>query len=181
MLGSYFLAEPSVREVLPSLTASGSGQRFDVTLQCYVLAKPHPRAEKLWDLWRSGGPDQRNQWMQLPAEDLGAWLEVARSAACAQTPVDAPPGTTFSLDGSGIRGTESFYCALGEAINGPGGYFGFNLDSMRDCLLGGFGAQTPFFLELKNFDEPSSGIDSEYLSHIQTIFEKAAVAVCRVD
>jgi RNAse (barnase) inhibitor barstar len=39
-----------------------------------------------------------------------------------------------------------FYCAIGEAVNGPGGYFGANLDALRDCLRGGFGATAPFHL-----------------------------------
>ncbi len=41
---------------------------------------------------------------------------------------------------------EGFYCAIGEAINGPGGYFGWNLDALADCLGGGFGAQAPLRL-----------------------------------
>ena len=28
---------------------------------------------------------------------------------------------------------------MGEAVNGPGGYFGRNLDAFADCLRGGFG------------------------------------------
>ncbi|WP_327590963.1 barstar family protein [Nonomuraea sp. NBC_00507] len=28
----------------------------------------------------------------------------------------------------------AFYLAMGEAINGPGGYFGRNLDALDDCL-----------------------------------------------
>ncbi|MGP3917619.1 barstar family protein [Nonomuraea sp. 10N515B] len=28
----------------------------------------------------------------------------------------------------------AFYRAMGEAINGPGGYFGRNLDALDDCL-----------------------------------------------
>ncbi|MFD0068387.1 barstar family protein [Streptomyces sp. NPDC056690] len=41
---------------------------------------------------------------------------------------------------------DSFYCAIGEAINGPGGYFGWNLDALDDCLRGGWGATAPFTL-----------------------------------
>ena len=32
------------------------------------------------------------------------------------------------------------------AINGPGGYFGWNLDALDDCLSGRFGARAPFRL-----------------------------------
>lgn len=41
---------------------------------------------------------------------------------------------------------DSFYCALGEAVNGPGGCFGWNLDALADCLRGGWGARPPFTL-----------------------------------
>lgn len=33
-----------------------------------------------------------------------------------------------------------------KAINGPGGYFGWNLNALDDCLRGGFGARAPFTL-----------------------------------
>jgi hypothetical protein len=39
-----------------------------------------------------------------------------------------------------------FYCAIGEAINGPAGYFGWDLDALDDCLCGRFGAQASFRL-----------------------------------
>jgi hypothetical protein len=32
------------------------------------------------------------------------------------------------------------YCAIGEAVNGPGGYFGWNLDAVNDCFRGRWGA-----------------------------------------
>ncbi|WP_075267364.1 barstar family protein [Streptomyces sp. Tue 6075] len=47
---------------------------------------------------------------------------------------------TYVLDGRQIRTLEDFYRVTGEAINGPGGYFGRNLDAFSDCLSGGFGA-----------------------------------------
>ncbi|MFC9250074.1 barstar family protein [Amycolatopsis thailandensis] len=59
---------------------------------------------------------------------------------------DGPPGTAYDLDGRFVTDIEGFYCAIGEAINGLGGYFGWNLDALKDCIRGGFGAQTPFRL-----------------------------------
>ena len=42
---------------------------------------------------------------------------------------------------------EGFYCAIGEAINGPGGYFGVNADDLHDCVvMGRAGAANPFRL-----------------------------------
>lgn len=46
---------------------------------------------------------------------------------------------TYVLDGSEITGLDSFWEAIGEAVNGPGGYFGRGLDAFADCLGGGFG------------------------------------------
>lgn len=36
------------------------------------------------------------------------------------------------------------YCALGEAIGGPGAYYGWNRDALADCL--GDGVPLPFTL-----------------------------------
>jgi RNAse (barnase) inhibitor barstar len=46
---------------------------------------------------------------------------------------------TYVIDGSGISGLDGFWDAVGEAVNGPGGYFGRSLDAFADCLGGGFG------------------------------------------
>ncbi|MFE0191641.1 barstar family protein [Streptomyces sp. NPDC058989] len=46
----------------------------------------------------------------------------------------------YVLDGTQIRTLEDFWRVIGEAINGPGGYFGRNLDAFADCLGGGYGA-----------------------------------------
>lgn len=45
---------------------------------------------------------------------------------------------TYVLDGTQIRTLEDFWRVIGETINGPGGYFGGNLDAFADCLTGGF-------------------------------------------
>ncbi|MFE6845046.1 barstar family protein [Streptomyces sp. NPDC057686] len=47
--------------------------------------------------------------------------------------------TIYVLDGRRIEGLEDFWTLMGEAVNGTGGYFGRNLDSLDDCLRGGFG------------------------------------------
>lgn len=38
-----------------------------------------------------------------------------------------------------MRNGVEFYCALGEAVNGPRGYFGSNLDALADCLSSSYG------------------------------------------
>lgn len=45
----------------------------------------------------------------------------------------------FRIDGRKIKSAKDFYREIGRAVNGPGGYFGRNLDALADCLRGGFG------------------------------------------
>ncbi|WP_328903143.1 MULTISPECIES: barstar family protein [unclassified Streptomyces] len=47
---------------------------------------------------------------------------------------------TYVIEGSRITGLDSFWTVVGEAVNGPGGCFGRNLDAFADCLGGGMGA-----------------------------------------
>ncbi len=45
----------------------------------------------------------------------------------------------YMIDGRQVGSLEDFYRVIGEAVNGPGGYFGSNLDAFDDCLHGGYG------------------------------------------
>ncbi|WP_235213305.1 barstar family protein [Amycolatopsis sp. MJM2582] len=94
--------------------------------------------------WRTGRPSRRNLWAGYDRDLRHRWAGVALGHTSSAP--DGPPGTTYDLDGRFVTDIEGFYCALGEAINGPGGYFGWNLGALEDCLRGGFGAQTPFHL-----------------------------------
>ncbi|UMP04910.1 barstar family protein [Amycolatopsis sp. EV170708-02-1] len=94
--------------------------------------------------WRTGRPSRRNLWAGYDRDMRHRWAGVALGHLSGAP--DGPPGTTYDLDGRFVTDIEGFYCALGEAINGPGGYFGWNLDALEDCLRGGFGAQAPFHL-----------------------------------
>ncbi|HEX6685963.1 MAG TPA: barstar family protein [Candidatus Limnocylindrales bacterium] len=94
--------------------------------------------------WYDGRPTERNLWAGYDRQLRHHWAGVALSHRRAAP--DRPPGTTYHLDGRFVTDVEGFYCAIGEAINGPGGYFGWNLDALDDCLRERFGARTPFRL-----------------------------------
>ena len=47
--------------------------------------------------------------------------------------------TVYEVHGDRIASLEDFYREIGEAINGPGGSFGRNLDAFNDGVAGGFG------------------------------------------
>lgn len=53
------------------------------------------------------------------------------------------PGTRTSWTAGDITDEPGLYLALGEAVNGPGGYFGGCLDALVDCLRGNFGYTAP--------------------------------------
>ncbi|MEH0841254.1 barstar family protein [Micromonospora sp. CPCC 205711] len=94
--------------------------------------------------WYTRRPVEKNMWAGYDRDLRHHWAGVA--LAHQSDVVDRPAGTTYDLDGRFVTDIEGFYCAIGEAINGPGGYFGWNLDALDDCLRGRFGARAPFRL-----------------------------------
>ncbi|WP_299569682.1 barstar family protein [uncultured Williamsia sp.] len=67
----------------------------------------------------------------------------------------------YRIDGSAISSTQDFYDEIGRAVNGPGGYFGANLDALADCLRGGFGtpADEGFEFEWTDADRARDRLD----------------------
>lgn len=143
-MGSYFVNEVTVVDAKPSALGTGLVD-VTVTLWCENAL---PGAERTWDLVRTGQLNRTGMWHELAPEHRHAWLSVALWAReyQHQGKPDAPTGQVFALDGRHMVDEDSFYCAIGEAINGPGGYFGWNLDALDDCLCGGWGATAPFTL-----------------------------------
>jgi RNAse (barnase) inhibitor barstar len=66
---------------------------------------------------------------------------------------------TVHLDGAWINDVPSFYLSLGEAINGPNGYFGGDLDALSDCLTHRFGVRPPLTVWLSHFAEVRNALD----------------------
>ncbi|MEV7561687.1 barstar family protein [Streptomyces sp. NPDC089795] len=144
VMGSYFVGEVTVVDVEPSARGFGLVD-LTVTLWCEDAL---PGAERAWDLVRTGHLNRTGMWHALAPEDRRAWLSVAlwSHAYRRRGRPDAPAGHAFTLDGRYVVDKDSFSCAIGDAINGPGGYFGWNLDALNDCLGGRWGATAPFTL-----------------------------------
>jgi RNAse (barnase) inhibitor barstar len=70
----------------------------------------------------------------------------------------------FRIDGRKIKSTKDFYREIGFAVNGPGGYFGRNLDALADCLRGGFGTPEDGAYE---FEWEHSALSRRYLKDVQ--------------
>lgn len=99
-------------------------------------------AEPVWELWRRGGPARKGLWAEVPAGRRRGWLEVValNAFATGRAIRAAVPVSEIVLDGTDVVDLASFYLAIGEAVNGPGGYFGWNLDALSDCLGGRWGS-----------------------------------------
>ncbi|GGU90411.1 hypothetical protein GCM10010182_01230 [Actinomadura cremea] len=72
-----------------------------------------------------------------------AWLDLVRNRGCRRAHRDRSPGHAYELDGRHVTDEPALYLALGEAVNGPGGYFGGCLEAVHDCLGGTFGYTAP--------------------------------------
>nr|WP_274709544.1 barstar family protein [Streptomyces tubbatahanensis] len=89
-------------------------------------------------------------WARLDEEGRTAWLDAARLRAAWHYPLPATDADEFIVEGAHVTDAAALYCALGEAMNGPGGYYGANLDALKDCLRGNFGPVAPFTLTWHN-------------------------------
>jgi RNAse (barnase) inhibitor barstar len=72
----------------------------------------------------------------------------------------------YVINGEQVTTLEGFWQLIGEAVNGPGGYFGRSLDALNDCLRGGFG--TPDDDDFR-FDWKHHDISRSNLGYSETI------------
>ena len=123
--------------LLPTAVRMSPGTPGLVDLTIRARCDVEEGAGAVWDLVRTGRLDRPGLWRSYGRR---AWLSVALKR---RVRGQAEAGV---LDGRGVVDVDAFYCALGEAVNGPGGYYGWNLDAVVDCLRGGWGAPAPFTL-----------------------------------
>ncbi|MEV0901065.1 hypothetical protein [Actinoplanes sp. NPDC049802] len=122
-------------------SAHGDGL-VDLTLNRPIVDPLAGGDRALWDMWRSGGPTEPNLWAPLDRGGRRRWVRAA--ALHRSHEPDKPAGIVYHLDGRHVTDEDAFYCALGEAINGPGGWFGTDLFWVHECAATGDGA-TPGF------------------------------------
>lgn len=132
----------SVTAACPSPLGAGL---LDVSFDAAITGPMPSGASEIWELWRAGRPAEPGMWSGYDSGLRREWSGAALAHRPRGTP-DKPAGTTYSLDGLNVTDLAGFYCAIGEAVNGPGGYFGWNADALHDCLTGGWGAVRPFQL-----------------------------------
>ncbi|CAM3899999.1 barstar family protein [Tsukamurella strandjordii] len=85
--------------------------------------------------------------------------------------------TTYTVDGRRVTDRDSFYSELGRAVNGPGGYFGGNLDALVDCLRGGFGTpeDEPFGFRITHVDDVRAALGPKLYNEVVDVFATSGV------
>ncbi|MEU5089898.1 barstar family protein [Streptomyces sp. NPDC021356] len=132
-VGAYHIGRASAAAPDPS---AGAGERPDADWTFHGHTCEYPEAGRIWPRWADGGPAEPGEWTRYPSVAHESWLHVVQTAWFTAGRRATRYGTaeTAVIDGSTVTTRDSFYCALGEAVNGPGGYFGSNLDALHDCL-----------------------------------------------
>lgn len=133
------LLRPKVRRWGPS---SRGTDLIDLEIDGEFSTPVPGRAWPVWERWLAGPPDTPGAWTGLDTRQRGVWLDLVRERGC-RLPHHRPAGHGYELDGRHITDEPGFYLALGEAVNGPGGYFGGCTAALMDCLRGTFGFTSP--------------------------------------
>ncbi|WNI21638.1 barstar family protein [Streptomyces sp. ITFR-16] len=83
---------------------------------------------------------------------------------------------TYVINGSEVTGLERFWDLIGEAVNGPGGSFGRNLDAFADCLSGGMGTpdDNDFVIEWRDHARSARALGHEETArHLRRLTARA--------
>ncbi|MFF4414712.1 barstar family protein [Streptosporangium sp. NPDC001559] len=121
------------------------GTLIDITLTDGGSDRPPLIARPIWDTWYRGVPATPNQWAPYSAAGRRQWSHLAIHRDMGARRPDRSGGV-HHLDGRFVTDVPGLHCAMGEALLGPGGYYGWGWDAFSDCLCGGFGVVAPFTL-----------------------------------
>jgi hypothetical protein len=151
---------PKVRAWGPSSCAANL-----IDLELDGELEPVPgSARPIWECRLAGPRDAPGAWAGHDTRQRGAWLDFVREHGGRVEHQDRPTGQAYALDGQNITDEPGLCLALGEAVNGPGGYFGGCLDArLVDCLRGTFGYTAPATLLW-----PDAAAARESLSRLMT-------------
>src|SRR5215470_6039238 len=92
---------------------------------------------------------------------------------------DSDEPVIFRIDGRKIKSTKDFYREIGRAVNGPGGYFGRNLDALADCLRGGFGTpeDRPYEFDWRHSAVSRHNLDESFFDAVRDVFDDAGIVL----
>ncbi|MFB7495121.1 barstar family protein [Streptomyces sp. NPDC056161] len=178
-IGKYYLGR--VRATL-TRTPDMSDERYpEVPYDFFGFTEEFPEAGRIWQRWAAGGgPVESGEWARVPAAWQESWLHVVQTSwfTTGRRATRYLGGGTVVLDGSLITGRDAFYCALGEAVNGPRGYFGSNLDALFDCLRTARADGTaPFDLVWREQAASRAALGADFTGAVLALLAKCGVTV----
>ncbi|MFF3748801.1 barstar family protein [Streptomyces kronopolitis] len=141
-----------------------------------------PMAGEVWRRWADRDPIKLGEWERHPVEFHESWLHVAQTAwfTARRRAIRYGTDEIAYIDGSKTSTRPAFYCALGEAVNGPGGYFGSNLDALIDCLSSTRKAGLTFRVTWDRFSSSREELGEGFVTQAVDIMERFGVQVtCR--
>ncbi len=124
---------------------------------------------KSWEMRLSDLTKSEGAWLKLDPKERQGWLHVALQ----NNRNRKGDRKNIIVDGKLIDDRNSFYCAFGEAVNGPGGYFGRCLDGVNDCLRGVHFGPAPQSLTWTSSNISKSNMHDfdEFISILTDVFE----------
>ncbi|TDP88849.1 barstar family protein [Labedaea rhizosphaerae] len=148
-------------------------------LVCATTEELNAWIPNIWRQWSSRMPVSRGQWVGENAKWTSGWLHVVRMSWFAtQKPLGVlGEGNEFLLDCTQVHTMDEMFIALGEAFNGPGGYFGSNLDAVEDCLRSSTRDLNTVVLRLVNSDRLKRIQDQHALGTLWEIMDLHDVSV----
>jgi RNAse (barnase) inhibitor barstar len=140
---------------------------------------PFAYAGEIWKRWHHGPPRQRDEWRALPAHKHESWLHVTQMAwfSSGRSATRYSREHSYIIHGGELPNIHSFYCALGEAMNGPGGYFGSSLDGLDDCLTQSATSAGPFSLFWRHFNQSVESLQQDVVDDLLALFRDHGVRV----
>ncbi|MEU6229336.1 barstar family protein [Streptomyces sp. NPDC047042] len=177
-IGRYYLGR--VAAAFRGTPTVSADDHPDLGYSFFGYAWEFPEAGEIWRTWAAGGPAEPGEWYRKPSEWHESWLHVVQTAWFDSGKRATRYGNsgTAVLDGAGITTRYAFYCALGEAVNGPGGYFGSNLDALDDCLRNTQRENNSAFrLVWRNSSSSRAGLGDGFVDQVVSLFQEHGVEV----
>ncbi|MEV4604896.1 barstar family protein [Amycolatopsis sp. NPDC049253] len=175
-IGEYFVG----RVVFGSgEAASWRGNQSALEFRFFGNRCESPDAGAIWRRWASGVPVREGEWLNLSTSEQDSWLHVVQNSWFTTGHRAARYGgdDVVRLDGARISTKTGFYCALGEAVNGPGGYFGSNLDALADCVRPNPGSKSLIGLQWGDFASSREALGLEFIDAIMEVMREFDVMV----
>lgn len=168
VIGSYYIGRVQLK---------GSSEGH-VTASFYGYSCPFPLAGDMWRRWASDRPLGMGEWASYPVEAHASWLHVVQTAWFESGRGAARYESTESIaiDGGMMLDRSGLYCAVGEAFNGVGGYFGSSLDGLADCLSASRNSM-PVRVTWRNSTVSKNRLGSDFFISVVTLMQEYDIEV----